>query len=236
MPLLDNKLAAFRCKLFGFSQLANLEPLRLSQFHGLLYLKDRLAAAVAHVNVNRPVIVAVKEKSVPILFKHLWHVRNVVALPYKRDPIFTRLAPSRPHSRQSQLQPASPHVYRLLKAVTTLAMPLARSIIIGFVTAAAIAGLMPGLLLGEWNGPINFGVPILVITSFALTVTAFVAKPRGWSRGLVAGVGFATPIAALCFLVPRVFPQLFWQPRPRVVAGWIRYPGSIIVHHDYSRL
>jgi len=103
-------------------------------------------------------------------------------------------------------------------------MPIARSIIIGFVTAALIAGLIPMLMLGEWNGPINFAVPLTVVAIGALALTVFVARPKSWRQGLIASLGFAVPVAAICFLMPR-----FWRAHLSEHAGQLRFVAFFIV-------
>jgi hypothetical protein len=50
-----------RCKLFGSRQLPNLQSLRLAQLDPTLHLEDRFTTTVANVDVDRPVIVALKK-------------------------------------------------------------------------------------------------------------------------------------------------------------------------------
>jgi hypothetical protein len=113
-------------------------------------------------------------------------------------------------------------------------MPLARSIIIGFVTAFIIAGVTPLFMLGEWNGPINFAVPFLIVACSGLAVPAFFAKPQGWRRSFVAGLGFATPVAVFCFLIPLFVPVGDHIRQFALCRN--RYLSDIIVRNDYSRV
>jgi hypothetical protein len=46
--------------------------LRLAQFHFVFHIEDRFAAAVADMNVNRMMLVAVEEKLESVLFKNRW--------------------------------------------------------------------------------------------------------------------------------------------------------------------
>jgi predicted MFS family arabinose efflux permease len=85
-------------------------------------------------------------------------------------------------------------------------MPVARSIVIGFITAALIAGLTPLLQLGEWNGPINFAPALVAAITLALALAVFIARPKGWRGAFACAFGFAMPVAASCFLIPRFDP------------------------------
>jgi len=53
MPLPDYKLLLLPRKLFGSSQLLDLQAHGLAQLHIRLQVKDRLPAAVGHMHVNR---------------------------------------------------------------------------------------------------------------------------------------------------------------------------------------
>jgi hypothetical protein len=78
MPLLNYQLFIFFRKFFSFGQFAELETLRLAQFHLVFHLEHRFAAAVTDVDVNRAMLVAVKEKSESVLFENGWHGGNYV--------------------------------------------------------------------------------------------------------------------------------------------------------------
>jgi hypothetical protein len=73
MPLLNYQLFIFFRKFFSFGQFTELEALRFAQFHLLLHLEHRFATAVADVDVNRTVLVAVKEKPESVFLKNGWH-------------------------------------------------------------------------------------------------------------------------------------------------------------------
>jgi hypothetical protein len=73
MPLLNYQLFIFFCKFFGFGQFAELEPLRFAQFDLFFHVKHRFATAIADVNVNWAVLVAVKEKPETVLLENCWH-------------------------------------------------------------------------------------------------------------------------------------------------------------------
>jgi hypothetical protein len=78
MPLLNYQLFIFFRKFFSFGQFAELESLRLAQFHLVFHLEHSFAAAVADVDVNGAVLVAVKEKPESVLFENGWHGGNYV--------------------------------------------------------------------------------------------------------------------------------------------------------------
>src|ERR1035437_11062121 len=73
MPLLNYQLFIFFRKFFGLGQFAELETVRLAQFYLVFHFKHRFAAAVADVDVNRAMVVAIKEKPEPVFFKNGWH-------------------------------------------------------------------------------------------------------------------------------------------------------------------
>src|ERR1035437_9236294 len=76
MPLLNYQLFIFFRKFFGLGQFPELEALRLAQFHLMFHLEHRFAAAVADVDVNRAMLVAVKEKPESVFFKNVRHGSN----------------------------------------------------------------------------------------------------------------------------------------------------------------
>jgi hypothetical protein len=77
MPPLDNKCPVQRCKLFSFCQFTDFQSVRFAQLHDSFHIKHSFPAAKSHMNVDRPVIVAIKEKPVPVLLKDLWHAMRV---------------------------------------------------------------------------------------------------------------------------------------------------------------
>ena len=85
MPLLNYQLFIFFRKFFSPRQLAQLESLRLAEFHLIFHFKHRLAAAVTDMNVNRAVFVAVNEKPESVLLKNRRHncdeVKTVLVIP-----------------------------------------------------------------------------------------------------------------------------------------------------------
>jgi hypothetical protein len=77
MPLLNYQLFIFFRKFFSFGQFAQLETLRLTQLHVVFHIEYSFTAAKADVDVNRAVVIAVKEKPEPVLFKNGWHGRKL---------------------------------------------------------------------------------------------------------------------------------------------------------------
>jgi hypothetical protein len=73
MPLLNYQLFIFFRKFFSFGQFAQLQSLGLAQFNFAFHLEHRFAAAVADVDMNRAMLVAVKEKFESVLFKNGRH-------------------------------------------------------------------------------------------------------------------------------------------------------------------
>jgi hypothetical protein len=84
MLLLNYQLFIFFRKFFSFGQFAELEALRLTQFHFMPHVEDRFTAAVADVDVNRAVVVAVKEKPESVLFKNGRHGSIYFEGPYSQ--------------------------------------------------------------------------------------------------------------------------------------------------------
>src|SRR5271155_5553841 len=76
MPLLNYQLFIFFRKFFSFGQFAEFEALRLAEFHLIFHLEHRFATAVADVDVNRAMFVAVKEKPESVFLKNGWHSRG----------------------------------------------------------------------------------------------------------------------------------------------------------------
>jgi hypothetical protein len=73
MPLLNYQLFICFRKFFGFGQFPEFEPLRFPQFDLFFHVKYRFTAAVADMNMNWAVLVAVKEKPVSVFLKNRWH-------------------------------------------------------------------------------------------------------------------------------------------------------------------
>ena len=69
MPLLNYQLFICFRKFFGFGQFAEFESLRFAQFDLFFHIKHRFATAVADMNMNWVVLVAVKEKPVSVFSK-----------------------------------------------------------------------------------------------------------------------------------------------------------------------
>src|ERR1041385_4922519 len=103
-------------------------------------------------------------------------------------------------------------------------MPVVRSIVVGVIAAALIGGCTPLLMLGELGGPINFGLPLSIITILALVLTAFVSNPKGWRRGFASGIGFSVPIAVTCLFIPRFDPTHLHEH-----AGQLRFVGAFAI-------
>ena len=73
MPFSDDELLVFLGEGFGPVQFTGFETLGIAQFHDPGDNKDRLSTAVADVNMNGFVIIAVEEKAKAVLFKNLRH-------------------------------------------------------------------------------------------------------------------------------------------------------------------
>ena len=73
MPTANYKLAAGFCQVFGLTQFANAEANCFPKFNFCFDIKHRLGAALSNVNVNRSVIIAVKEKTKAVLNEYSWH-------------------------------------------------------------------------------------------------------------------------------------------------------------------
>ena len=75
MPFLNDKLSVLACQVLCFGQFLRLETDRFTK-NDLplpLHLKDRFAAPILHMDMNRGVIVAVKEKAVSVLGENCRH-------------------------------------------------------------------------------------------------------------------------------------------------------------------
>ena len=73
MPLLDYKLLVLLGKLLGFGQFVDLQSLRFAKFDFAFDIEYGFAVAVAHVHMDRAMIVTIKEKSVTLFFKNRRH-------------------------------------------------------------------------------------------------------------------------------------------------------------------
>ncbi|HEY5914575.1 MAG TPA: hypothetical protein VJA21_28635, partial [Verrucomicrobiae bacterium] len=49
IPPFNDKLSVLGCKLLGFRQFSDFEPLGLPQFHGLLHIEDSFATTIPKV-------------------------------------------------------------------------------------------------------------------------------------------------------------------------------------------
>ena len=76
MPLLDNKDPLFSRKLLGVRKLLDLQAKRLTKLDQMLHIEDGLTGAVANVNVDWTMLVAVKKEAVAVLLENLGHRRN----------------------------------------------------------------------------------------------------------------------------------------------------------------
>jgi hypothetical protein len=79
MPLLNYQLFIFFRKFFGLGQFAELEALRLAQLNLVFHVENRFPAAVADMDMNWAMVVAVKEKPESVLFKNVRHGGNYFA-------------------------------------------------------------------------------------------------------------------------------------------------------------
>ena len=69
MPVLDDKVALLFRKLLGLGEVGHFQSVRFTEFHRGFDIEDRFAAALAHMDVNRAVVIAVEEESEAVLFK-----------------------------------------------------------------------------------------------------------------------------------------------------------------------
>ncbi|MFZ1220551.1 MAG: hypothetical protein WAO00_14755 [Chthoniobacterales bacterium] len=61
-------------KLLGFRQFLDLQSLRFTQRDFVFDIEDGLALAVSDMDVDRPMIVAVEEKTITVFFKDRGHL------------------------------------------------------------------------------------------------------------------------------------------------------------------
>ena len=73
MPLADNKLLMFDCKVFRLGKLARLHSGRLTQNYLTIDYKNRLTIPVLHMNVDRRMVVAVEEETKSVFCEHGRH-------------------------------------------------------------------------------------------------------------------------------------------------------------------
>jgi hypothetical protein len=100
MPLFNYHAFIFFCKFFGSGQFAFLETLRFTEFHLFSHFKHCFTSAVADVNMNWLMIVAIEEKPEPSPFKNSWHVRDYFA--GSNSPMCDRLKPMLPVPRRGR--------------------------------------------------------------------------------------------------------------------------------------
>jgi hypothetical protein len=77
IPPLNNKLPVLGGKLLRLGQFSNLQSLRLSSLDAGLDVEYSLTTSVAHMDVNRPMLVAVEEEPVTVLLENLRHAPNL---------------------------------------------------------------------------------------------------------------------------------------------------------------
>ncbi len=80
-------------------------------------------------------------------------------------------------------------------------IPYAASVIWGVLTGLGLWLLTMPLSLGEMGGPINWAVWYLVVIALMLGVAAYTARAKGAPAGVVCGILFSAPIAAVCYFV-----------------------------------
>jgi hypothetical protein len=93
MPCLNDYSSILLCKFLRASQFADFHAGRFPKLHTLFNIKDRFTAALADVNVNRSMIVAVESKLKAIFLENLGHTITVteadaggnILLPIVRD-------------------------------------------------------------------------------------------------------------------------------------------------------
>ena len=73
MPRVNGKLPVRLGKLLGAGQFLDLQADRLAQFHAVFHVENRLTAAASHMDMNRPVLIAVEEEPVSIDFEEFRH-------------------------------------------------------------------------------------------------------------------------------------------------------------------
>jgi hypothetical protein len=73
MPLLNYQPFVFFRKFFGAGQFLKLQPFRLAQLDFTFKIKYRLTAAAPDMDVNRTMLVHVKEKPETVLMKNGGH-------------------------------------------------------------------------------------------------------------------------------------------------------------------
>ncbi len=100
MPRFNYHAFIFFCKFFGSGQFAFLETLRFTEFHLFSHFKHCFTSAVADVNMNWLMIVAIEEKPEPSPFKNSWHVRDYFA--GSNSPMCDRLKPMLPVPRRGR--------------------------------------------------------------------------------------------------------------------------------------
>jgi hypothetical protein len=67
MPLLNYRVSIFFCKRLCFRQFFDLQALRLTKLNLVLDVEYRFTSTIPNMNMNRPVIVAVKQELITIL-------------------------------------------------------------------------------------------------------------------------------------------------------------------------
>ena len=80
-------------------------------------------------------------------------------------------------------------------------IPYAASILWGVLTGLGLWLLTIPLSLAEMSGPNNWAVAYLVVTGLMLAVTAYTARAKSASAGVICGILFSAPVAGACYLV-----------------------------------
>ena len=73
MPCINDDPSVLFCKFFRAREIADLHASGLPELNALLHIKDRFSAALADMDVDWSVIVAVERKLKSLLLENLWH-------------------------------------------------------------------------------------------------------------------------------------------------------------------
>ena len=81
MPLVDNKLPVRFSKLVRPRYLTHFQAERFAKLNAVFDIEHRFAPAIANMNVNGAMFVAVKEKPISVLFENFWHRQIICEFP-----------------------------------------------------------------------------------------------------------------------------------------------------------
>ena len=107
-------------------------------------------------------------------------------------------------------------------------VPWGRSLLLGIIATIGLAVCTPVWMLAQMGRPVDFSGLWLVVGIPALVLALFIVKTRTVLAAVVCGVLFSAPIAAYCWILPSVEPQLDYFHNMRT-DGMLTVIGTVVL-------